>query len=89
MQIGMGGTLSNKRNDKTKEKEKKRRSKLFNLQDLLSNDTDNIKGKSNVIGKNEDKEFEDFLKALQTTKKRSKASHEGDLTKKHQTIEEQ
>jgi len=69
-----------------KEKEKKRKGKLFNLQDLLSNDCDNVTGKkegkqkSAAIGKDEDKEFENFLMSI--NKKRQKTSHHGQLTKK-------
>ena len=82
----MIGGLSNKRDEKIKEKEKKRKGKLFNLADLLGNDCDNITGKkegkqkSAAIGKDEDKEFESFLMSI--NKKRHKTSHQGQLTKK-------
>ena len=69
-QIDVIGRLPNKRDGKVKEKEKKRKGKLFNLQDLLSNDCDNITGKkegkqkSAAIDKDEDKEFENFLMSI-------------------------
>ena len=45
VQIGQEGGLSNKRVDKVKDKEKKRKAKLFDLTDLISDDCDNITGK--------------------------------------------
>ena len=83
LQIGAGGGLSNKREEKTREKEKKRKGKMFNLTDLLSNDCDNITGKRDagqkpkIIGEDGDKELEEFLKSMQANKKRFKAAHDG------------
>ena len=93
LQIGAGGGLSNKREEKTREKEKKRKGKMFNLTDLLSNDCDNITGKRDagqkpkLIGEDGDKELEEFLKSMQANKKRFKAAHDGQLTKKSEKID--
>lgn len=74
-QIGKGPSC--KRNEKMKDKEKKRKGKLFDLSDLLDKDCDNIRGKNNevkkgpkIIGEDEeDKEFEDFLKKIKRKKR--------------------
>ena len=76
LHIEMVGEFPNKRDEKAKEKEKKRKGKFFNLQDLLSNDCDNIAGKKEGKDKaGEDKEFENFLMSI--NKKRVKTNHKG------------